>query len=88
MGRLWVAELRVSSAVAEKISAKHDVTESEVRDQLVNVTGLQYVERTDSGYEVQVWIRGREHLAVVFPKWGMDPDDVYYLATVYRRRAS
>ena len=86
-GGLWVAELRVSEAVAAKINGVHKVTVDEVQQSLIATEGLVYVERPDDGVEVQVWIRGSEHLAVIFPRWGDDPDGVYYLATVYPRRS-
>lgn len=87
-GALWVAELRVSEVVASKVNGRHRVTVDEVRQELLATEGLVYVERQDGGLEVQVWIRGEEHLAVIFPRWGPDPDGVYYLATIYPRRSN
>lgn len=85
MSGLWIAELRISDAVATKISSRHRVTADEIREALICVPGLTYAHRDDTGCEIQIFLRGREHLAVIFPRHGADPDGVFFLATVYPR---
>ncbi len=87
--RIWVATLRISQRVAEKIINEHHIEPQEVRDAVECVVGLAVSEDLDPerGWRVivQVRIRGNEALVVLYP--ADDPiGDVWSLGSVYFTR--
>lgn len=83
---LWVARLSVSTRTANKIAARHRITESEVRDAVVCVAGLEYVwdDDSDRGVRaiVQVKIRDQSTLVVLYPA-GDPLGDSYHPGSAY-----
>lgn len=83
---LWVADLIVSQATAEKLSTHHGLDWHEVRDAIVCVSGLRYAWDDDSERGrralVEAEIRGRSCIVVLYPV--EDPlGDVYALGSAY-----
>jgi hypothetical protein len=85
-GRLWVARLYVSRRTADKISRRHGITETEVRDAVVCVEGLEFVWHLnpDRGVRAIVKVRIRRTMALVVLYPANDPlGDTYHLGSVY-----
>jgi hypothetical protein len=87
--KVWVAELLISRRTAAKISAKHSVSEREVRSALECIEGLQgsVDEHPEHGVRLMIefTLRGRPALAVLFD--ARHPmGDVWHLGSVYFRR--
>jgi hypothetical protein len=74
---IWVADLRISAATAEKISTKHGLSEQDVRDAVVGVRWLSFVwhDHPERGRRaiVEAFVRGQRVLVVLYPK----PRDAY-----------
>ncbi len=87
--RIWVATLRISQRVAEKIINEHHIEPQEVRDAVECVVGLAVSEDLDPerGWRVivQVRIRGNEALVVLYPA-DDSIGDVWSLGSVYFTR--
>lgn len=85
--RLWVARLKISRAVAHKISTEHGLQAVEVRDAVQCVRGLPFL--WDDDHErgrraiVEAVIRGHKIAIVLYP--ANDPlGDTYNLGSAYR----
>jgi hypothetical protein len=87
-GKLWVAQLIVSDAVAGKLPAVHGLSADEVRDAVQCVAGLVYGWEADPARGrralVEVEIRGRTILVVLYPV-SHPMGDVYALGSAYER---
>lgn len=74
---IWVADLRISRATAEKIQSKHGLNGQQVKDAVVAVRGLTFVwdDRPDRGLRavVETFIDTRRVLVVIRPR----PYDAY-----------
>jgi hypothetical protein len=84
---IWVARLRISRAVAHKLSTKHGLQAVEVRDAVQGVRGLpfRWDEHPERGRRaiVETAIRGRKVAIVLYP--ANDPlGDTYDLGSAYR----
>lgn len=77
MESVWVADLKISPATAEKISQKHGVHEDEVRQAIVCVQGLPYVwhdhETRGRRAIIEAIVREKRVLIVLYPR----PHDAY-----------
>ncbi len=87
--RIWVARLRISQRVAQKIINLHHIEPQEVRDAVECVAGLDFSEDLDPerGWRaiIRATIRGDEALVVLYP--ADDPmGDVWSLGSVYFTR--
>jgi len=85
---IWVAELRISRATAEKINAKHGISGQEVRDALVCVRGLPFVWDNDPerGLRAIIQVNIRRPVEVVlYPKPRDAYGDAWALGSVYPR---
>ncbi len=84
---IWVAELRISERTAAKISAKHGISQHDVRDAVVCVSGLRAEGDThpDRGFRwlIDAEIDGRDFRIVLYPS-PVEPD-VHALGSDYRR---
>ena len=87
MATIWVAELKVSAATAEKIVTKHHLTEDEVRDAVVCRRGLRvrWNDHPERGTRaiVETYIRGDRVLVVLYPRPRDAFGDVWELASAY-----
>lgn len=85
---LWVAQLIISEATAQKLSAKHGLDWREVRDAIVCVRDLPYTwhDHPERGRRamVEVAIQGRRCVAVLYPV-GTSQEDVFALGSAYPR---
>jgi hypothetical protein len=84
---IWVAQLRISDAIAHKISTQHGLQADEVRDAVECVPGLRYVGDDDPvrGWRaiIEIFIRGQKVLVVLYPV--DDPmGSVFNLGSAYR----
>jgi hypothetical protein len=89
MVQIWVARLRISERVAQKISDLHHIEPQEVRDAVECVAGLDVSEDLDPerGWRaiVRTRIRDKDALIVLYP--ADDPmGDVWRLGSVYFMR--
>ena len=86
---IWVADLKISRATAEKISQKHHITGQEVRDAVVCVRGLQFTwdDDPERGLRaiVQTVIRVPVEV-VLYPRPTDAYGDAWSLGSVYPRR--
>jgi hypothetical protein len=73
---IWIAELKISRATAEKIAGRHGITGQEVKDAVVAVAGLRFAWNEDPQRGrraiIETFIRGRV-LVIVRPR----PLDAY-----------
>jgi hypothetical protein len=85
---IWVADLRISRATAEKISGKHGISGQEVRDAVVCVPGLRFTwdDDPERGLRalVEADIRGPV-IVVLYPRPQDAYGDAWALGSVYRR---
>jgi hypothetical protein len=69
---IWVADLKVSRATADKIAGEHGLSEQEVRDSIVAVAGLRFVwhDHPERGRRaiVETYIRGDRVLVILYPR--------------------
>ncbi len=86
MPRIWVADLKISRATAEKISGKHGIAGQEVREAVECVPGLLATWDNDPerGLRalVMVSIRGPV-LVVLYPRFADAYGDAYRLGSAY-----
>jgi hypothetical protein len=84
---IWVARLKISRAVAHKISTRHGLHANEIRDAVQCVAGLPF--RWDDDPErgrravVQTVIRGWKVAIVLYPT-NDALEDTYNLGSAYR----
>jgi hypothetical protein len=71
VAKIWVADLKISSATADKISREHGLSADEVRDRVVCVAGLRFSWdlHPQRGWRaiVETRIRHRRCLVVLYP---------------------
>jgi hypothetical protein len=84
---IWVARLKISRAVAHKISTEHGLQAVEVRDAVQCVRGLPFLwdDEPERGRRaiVETVIRGHRVAIVLYPT--NDPlGDTYNLGSAYR----
>jgi hypothetical protein len=84
---IWVARLKISRAVAHKISTEHGLQAVEVRDAVQCVRGLPFLwdDEPERGRRaiVETIIRGHRVAIVLYPT--NDPlGDTYNLGSAYR----
>jgi hypothetical protein len=83
---LWIAELVVSEATAQKLAAKHQLDWRDVRDAVVCVKGLRYAWHDHPGRGrralVEIEVERRRCVAVLYPV-GAVPSDVFALGSAY-----
>ncbi|MGO8873395.1 MAG: hypothetical protein ACLQPH_18730 [Acidimicrobiales bacterium] len=86
MPHIWVAQLKISQATAEKINGLHGISGQEVKDAVECVRGLPFVWDDDPvrGRRaiVQVNIRGPVEIAL-YPKETDAYGDVWALGSAY-----
>ena len=87
---IWVADLKISRATAEKISRKHHITGQEVRDAVVCVRGLRFTwdDDPERGLRALVETEIRDHVVIVvlYPKPTDAYGDAWNLGSAYPRR--
>jgi len=85
---LWVAQLIVSDRTAEKLSSRHGLDVSDVRQAVVGVRGLGYTwdDDPERGRRalVETEVAGRLCLVVLYPV-DHTMGDVYALGSAYPR---
>jgi len=74
---IWVADLKISPATAEKISSVHGLNADEVRDAVECIAGLPFTWHLhpERGWRaiLETQIRGHRCLVVLYPR----PEDAY-----------
>ena len=83
---IWVAQLKISQATAEKIQHKHGISGQEVKDAVVCVRGIPFVWEDDPERGrraiVKVQIRGSVEV-VLYPRPRDAYGDVWALGSAY-----
>jgi hypothetical protein len=84
---IWVADLKISQATADKIAGKHGLSEQEIRDHIVAVAGLRFVwhDHPERGRRaiVETLIRGQRVLVVLYPRVYDAYGDAWNLGSAY-----
>jgi hypothetical protein len=84
---VWVADLRISPATAEKITREHGLSADEVNDAVKCVPGLRFTwnDHPERGRRaiVEVSIRGCRCLIVLYPRLDDAFGDAWNLGSAY-----
>ena len=87
MDSIWVADLRVSRATADKIAGRHGLSERDIRDHVVAVAGLRFEwnDHPERGRRVLVetFIRDQRVLVVLYPRVRDAYGDSWSLGSAY-----
>lgn len=87
MPSIWVADLKISPATAEKIAGKHGISEQEIRDHVVAVAGLNFRwhDHPERGRRalVETFIRDQRVLVVLYPRVADAYGDSWNLGSAY-----
>jgi len=84
---IWVADLRISRATADKLSSVHGIDADEVRDAIQCVQGLQFSwnDHPERGLRaiIETMVRGRRCLVVLYPRSDDAFGDAWDLGSAY-----